>query len=182
MSVFKVGDRVCIRNWDDMEKEFGLDKSGDIKVKYCFTKDMRHLCGRMATIISITKSDYGYGDKYKLDFDDKSGDTNWNFSEGMFVIETRCGFKKGDVICVLPWNEMVDKFGVAKDNTAILCPFSFTQEMERYSSRLGTIVGFKYDKKISGGENLYKILNIKFCDSTLNDGTWTFTTDMVEKV
>lgn len=30
---FKVGDRVRIRQWEDMEKEFGTDLFGDIVMK-----------------------------------------------------------------------------------------------------------------------------------------------------
>lgn len=31
---FKVGDKVRIRSWEDMEKEFGVDSDGDIKCNY----------------------------------------------------------------------------------------------------------------------------------------------------
>ena len=47
---FKVGDRVRIRQWEDMEREFGLDPYGNIKVKYLFTTGMRWLCGKEATV------------------------------------------------------------------------------------------------------------------------------------
>lgn len=50
---FKVGDRVRIRQWNDMAKEFGVDTFGCIKVVHKFTKDMKHLCGRTATIKEI---------------------------------------------------------------------------------------------------------------------------------
>ena len=32
----KVGDKVRIRSWDDMEKEFGTDSWGDIKISNNF--------------------------------------------------------------------------------------------------------------------------------------------------
>lgn len=53
--MFKVGDRVRIRQWDDMEREFGLDSDGDIDCRPYFTQLMRDdgLCGRTATIIDI---------------------------------------------------------------------------------------------------------------------------------
>jgi hypothetical protein len=47
---FKVGDRVRIRQWDDMEKEFGLDCLGRIQCLYKFTEGMKRLCGREITI------------------------------------------------------------------------------------------------------------------------------------
>lgn len=63
--VFKVGDVVKIRNWDDMVREFGTpDSDGDIKittlrgyddaVKPCgavwFLKEMRKFCGKVAVV------------------------------------------------------------------------------------------------------------------------------------
>ena len=83
---FKVGYRVRIRQWDDMVKEFGLTVDGRIPfTKTCgttFIDDMKHLCGRTATITSI---DYNT-EEVDLDFDDKSGDTHWYFFLG--AIET----------------------------------------------------------------------------------------------
>lgn len=43
---FKAGDRVRVRGWEDMEKQFGVDNDGDIKANGCFTKNMRFLCGK----------------------------------------------------------------------------------------------------------------------------------------
>ena len=78
--MFKVGDRVRIRQWDDMEREFGLDSLGDINCKLFFTRAMEGegLCGRTATIIDID-SDGGVD----LAFDDKSGDLEWQYSTDM---------------------------------------------------------------------------------------------------
>ena len=79
---FKVGDRVRIRQWVDMIKEFGLLDSGGIPfTKTCgttFTDDMKHLCGRTATITYINYDT----EKVELDFDDNSGNTNWYFYIG----------------------------------------------------------------------------------------------------
>jgi len=79
---FKVGDRVRIRQWDDMVREFGLTVDGYIPfTKTCditFTNYMKHLCGRTATITRINYKT----EKVDLDFDDKSGDTDWHFFLG----------------------------------------------------------------------------------------------------
>lgn len=42
---YNVGDRLRIRQWDDMEAEFGLTYDGDIECKGVFTQSMRDLCG-----------------------------------------------------------------------------------------------------------------------------------------
>lgn len=78
--MFKVRDRVRIRKWDDMEREFGLDSDGDINCRPFFTREMEGdgLCGRTATIIDI----YANG-LIELDFDDESGDIDWKYSTAM---------------------------------------------------------------------------------------------------
>ena len=50
---FKVGDRVKIKSWKEMEKEFGVDSHGDIKAQYYFTKNMQKFCNTYATIKKI---------------------------------------------------------------------------------------------------------------------------------
>lgn len=48
---FYAGQRVRIREWDDMLREYGGDEHYiDIPAAHCFVRDMRHLCGLEATI------------------------------------------------------------------------------------------------------------------------------------
>jgi len=70
---FNVGDRVQFKEWDEMEKEFGLNFWGAIRCSICFSSDMRHLCGTYATIKKICRdgtvslSEFSTkGDKYWL--------------------------------------------------------------------------------------------------------------------
>lgn len=49
----KPGDRVRIREWDDLEKEYGIGRDGDIPCPGLFSKSMRPLCGKMATVVKI---------------------------------------------------------------------------------------------------------------------------------
>jgi hypothetical protein len=74
---FKVGDRVRIRQWDDMENEFGLDFGGDIECRFSFTSEMKHLCGMVADITSID------GERVYLDFGDYKGNTSFSYSTDM---------------------------------------------------------------------------------------------------
>jgi hypothetical protein len=46
----KKGMKVRIRQWEDMEKEFGLDEDGDINCAACFTRNMKPLCGKTIEI------------------------------------------------------------------------------------------------------------------------------------
>ncbi len=79
---FKNGDRIRIRQWDDMEKEFGLDSDGDIYVGdgSSFIQDMKHLCGREATIVDCSNEDEILLDNWS----DFSGETDWFYTEEMF--------------------------------------------------------------------------------------------------
>lgn len=72
----KIGDKVVIRQWEDMQEEFGLDESGDIKCTYGFTKEMKPLCGKTLIIYSIIE--YNSNKKYLF-----AGE-EWSFSEDMF--------------------------------------------------------------------------------------------------
>ena len=53
MAKFKIGDKVRVRQWADMEKEYGLDPWGDIRVPHSFTIDMKKYCGTVRTIKSV---------------------------------------------------------------------------------------------------------------------------------
>lgn len=57
MSKFSPGDRVRIRQWDDMAQEFGLTSYGSIQCRYTFARSMKSLCGAEAVISSIDAND-----------------------------------------------------------------------------------------------------------------------------
>ena len=48
---YKRGDKVKIRQWDDMASEFDIDSSGDIEIpSFYFTRKMERFCGKIVTI------------------------------------------------------------------------------------------------------------------------------------
>ncbi len=51
--VFKVGQRVQFKTWEEFVEEFGLDNHGNIGGEANFIKEMRHLCGTKGTIKKI---------------------------------------------------------------------------------------------------------------------------------
>lgn len=76
---FKVGELVRIRQWDDMEKEFGLDADGDIKTCVGFVSSMKPLCGKYAKIVSLDKDG-----EVSLRFFNCGGlNTSWGYSTDM---------------------------------------------------------------------------------------------------
>jgi len=78
----KVGDRVRIRSWEEMEKEFEVSDDGDkIYCELSFVKGMKHLYGRTAIVKSI---DEGYVEL--TDWSNKDGDMIWVFSADMLEL------------------------------------------------------------------------------------------------
>jgi hypothetical protein len=78
---FKVGDKVRVRQWNDMEREFGVNEKGNIAVYLIFTRDMAKYCGKVVTIKSVLKDEYRIGkDKYKIEEDNEE----FNWVEEMF--------------------------------------------------------------------------------------------------
>lgn len=76
---FKVGELVRIRQWDDMEKEFGTTVYDSVDCCYQFTHSMEPLCGKCAEIVGLDE-DGGV----RLEFfncDDL--DTRWGYSTDM---------------------------------------------------------------------------------------------------
>lgn len=74
---YKAGDTVQIRQWDDMEREFGI-KRGNIDCCFSFVPEMREFCGRRLKIVRFRRNLAGETD-YVL----KDG-RGWSFSEDMF--------------------------------------------------------------------------------------------------
>lgn len=87
---FKVGDKVKIKSWEEMEKEFGLDCAGNINCNSCFTGSMKKYCGATATISGIDSDEI-------VELTSTSSDLDfsfWTFSTDM--IKKAIDFKTGD--------------------------------------------------------------------------------------
>lgn len=52
---FKVGDKVRVREWEDMERQFGVDSDGDIVCEKIFISTMRGHCGKTFEIIKCNE-------------------------------------------------------------------------------------------------------------------------------
>lgn len=75
---YKVGDKIKIREWDDMEKEFGLDFAGNIDCRCMFVRNMKKYCGKTLEISKITpKGNYSVKEN------------NYVFSDDMVVKENK---------------------------------------------------------------------------------------------
>ena len=89
---FKVGDRVRIKSWEQMEKEFGKNSGGGIDCMPCFIEDMKYLCGKTATIDEVCN--------YDIKLKDWSGDSDgpyWFFSMDMIELVDTSKLSKSDL-------------------------------------------------------------------------------------
>lgn len=91
---FKVGDKVKVREWDDMKKEFGVDSLGNIDISNCcFIYAMKKFCGKTYIISQIRSKGYYLSDCGDYIFADETL-IQYEFTEsdlktGM-IVETRC--------------------------------------------------------------------------------------------
>jgi hypothetical protein len=71
---FKVGDKVRVRSWESMEKEFGVDECGNLKGNTGFCRQMADFCNTVHTVTKKCGGVDGNAD-YFLDV------TDWYFDE-----------------------------------------------------------------------------------------------------
>lgn len=64
---YNLCDEVTIRQWEDMESEFGLDEFGDIKVPKVFTESMKQYCRQTLPIVRVRRYAPPKFDSYSLD-------------------------------------------------------------------------------------------------------------------
>lgn len=91
--MFKVGDRVRIRDWDDMEREYGLDAFDSINgPEDVFSKGMKRVCGKLCVISSIEGQEV-----FLQDFDGYPIDSLYSFYTWMLESEENEPLKKTTV-------------------------------------------------------------------------------------
>ena len=73
---YKVGDKVKVREWDNMAKAFYVDKKGCITCgPEVFVSDMKEYCGKIMTIKSVGNN------YYKIEEDNE----NWRWTDDMLI-------------------------------------------------------------------------------------------------
>ena len=146
--------KLKIREWEDMKKEFGLDKYGDIKCYNGFTKDMREYCGEVFEVHEVfpRRGLFVYN--------------GWVFSDDMYeIVEDLRGIKMGIKmkVRIREWAEMEKEFGLDKYG-GIKCYDVFVRAMRKYCGKV-----IEVDKdKVSSIKGVFAYNN------------WIFTDDMYE--
>ena len=83
----KPGDKIKLRTWEDMKKQYGLYKDGDIKSKFRLVQDMKKYCGKIVTVRIVS------GESFNIEEDSK---WNWGFEtiEEVYPKEEKMEFTK----------------------------------------------------------------------------------------
>ena len=70
---YKVGDKVKVRSWDSLAKEFGVEYAGDIRLpNNWFVHQMQKYCGEMLVITEVGTISY------------RTEGNTWNWTDEMF--------------------------------------------------------------------------------------------------
>lgn len=86
MQKFKVGDRVRVREWDDMAEEFGTINGGlALGEGTCFIKEMRYLCGQTGTVVQA-KPEGCLNQTLTIDWDNSEESLDWILDNTMFEL------------------------------------------------------------------------------------------------
>ena len=99
-NVFSIGDRVVVREYEDMLSEYGEIRDGVIKPRGCtaqFNDYMARYCGKHGVITGVIPNYKGTKfTKLIVDFDDDYAN-DWVFLDYMFELETPIDFDTPDV-------------------------------------------------------------------------------------
>ena len=148
--MFKVGDRVRIRDWDDMEREYGLTELGSINgPKDVFCESMRRECGKLCVISSINGQEV-----FLQDFNGEPIDSLYSFYTWMLESEENESLKKTTVT--------IDKCGMTisqgdvewlKENKEKGEKKDMNKLLELYCERAEKIIENDYDEIVEEERN-----------------------------
>lgn len=139
--MFRVGQRVRIREWDEMEQEFGLTDNGISLAPCVFTTVMRPLCGK---IFTVSGHRYGRNGATIYSFVEP---TSYSISEEMLKPVDTLGFKVGDWVRIKSWKKMAKEY--PECSTRIELPgFHFTEYMKKFCGLVGKIDYFRWSEQV----------------------------------
>lgn len=98
---FKVGDKVRVRQWDDMVEEFGINEGGSINCLWHFVDGMKKFCSEIATIIGFDYAPNNRDRVYLRFNNEKLNENDWAFSTDMIEPYTPRVAKAGEYVKVI---------------------------------------------------------------------------------
>lgn len=190
MAKFKVGDRVRVRSWKDMEKQYGLNIFGSIRTPGdSFATHMKQYCGKVVTINAVGEKKYNGYSIYGIE----NGGC-WDFTDAMF----EPGVIQNTIVIYTKGNQVIaiDK-DTGETGVAICSPedeFDFFTGADLAFERLrgraeppkekslkyynGEIVCIKTEASNLTVGKIYKVKNGKFIDDygTVHGEPYPYTT------
>ena len=110
--------KVRIKEWGELAEEFGLDKYGNIKCRFGFSKEMKKYCGRVIEVEDVKFFMYG----------------GWFFNSEMCEIVEK--WNKGKMkVRIKEWGELAEEFDLDEDGN-IKCRYCiFATGMKEYCGK-----------------------------------------------
>lgn len=131
---FKVGDKVIIKEWDEMVKEYGINSWGGIDCHpYSFSPFMKILCGEEATIIG-THPDGTVLLDFKTDFESRS-----NLCILSYCINMIKHAKEHQTIVIYQKDNRV----IAKDKTTNRTAMAICSPEDEFNFKIGASIAFE---------------------------------------
>lgn len=129
---FKVGDKVVIKDWDEMVKEYGIDPpSGSINCyPYHFVSSMRALCGEEATITKV------YLKNWKVELEFKK--SNLNYSPWNYCMDMIKHVKPQTIVIYQKDNRVI-----AKDKTTDRVAMAICSPEDEFNFNIGASIAFE---------------------------------------
>lgn len=121
-----VGKTYRIRQWDDMEKEFGLSETGSIKCNPIrFVKEMKRLCGKKCVVRQKVE------ERVYIDIEDSAESNLWNYTADMIEpIEKNkmpVEIKPGYIVVFLDkaMKEQIYTVAIQNEKGEVYCAYQF---------------------------------------------------------
>lgn len=126
---YKVGDKVMLKTWDSMEKEYGLRSDGAIALWPCVNEiDMKRYCGKLTEITHIDD------DTYQI----KADGGKWHWTD--YMIEGPVPvYKPGDKVKIREWDDLVEVYGMNNYGDIRNPGATFVDLMRKYCGKILTI-------------------------------------------
>lgn len=100
---YKVNDKVRIRSWEAMKREFGLTGAGEIDLTFVFTFEMKEFCGKSMYVNKVNGTSYlldkeinvqftddmleGYAFEYGEDIEFSNDKLDWNYRKYLNYVD-----------------------------------------------------------------------------------------------
>lgn len=173
---YEVGDRVLIRDWDDMAEEYGTNDNGFITVdNLYFVPKMRVYCGEELTIKESAHECYRMKDTGAWIFPVES--IAGVIEEDVPKVMKKDHYEAGDKVLIRDWNDMAEEYGVDDSGFIAVDNVCFTPAMKPFCRKVLTI-----EKKSEVFENCYQVGECFYGFPFYSiAGSVTETTDLIEE-